>query len=365
MSARLAQSVERETLNLKAAGSSPALGSFFFFFFFHRRHPPPLPPPLPPPVSVGLTFLPRLYLKSFPAKLRIIFLSLCSRLDNISAMAFIRPQRVLQRLTSSSRSTASSRAHLTTSPIKTTTTAASCAPCQNQARPSSNSAVVNQPRFLSHRRTFTTTLRTLNSNTTSEEEPTLPNAPNTSTYYTIFPSTLPSGPPPHASFSIDTATLRREFLQLQNTLHPDKYPPGPQKKQAETLSATINEAYRTLLDPLLRAQYILRTFHDIDVTAEDGAGSHPLDQELLMEVMDVQEAIEEVGQGPEAEKEIEEMKRENDERVKGCLESLAAAFDSGDIEGATGEAVRLKFWAGVGAGLKEWEPGMGGIKLVH
>jgi hypothetical protein len=49
--ARLAQSVERETLNLKAAGSTPALGSipdafcsteqirlsfaFFFFFNFH------------------------------------------------------------------------------------------------------------------------------------------------------------------------------------------------------------------------------------------------------------------------------------------------------------------------------------------
>ncbi|KAL4969289.1 J-type chaperone JAC1 [Aspergillus stella-maris] len=283
-------------------------------------------------------------------------------------MASIRSQRVLQRLTSSSRSTASPRAVLTTSPFKTSTTAASCAPSQNQLRPSSSSAIAKQPRFLSHNRTFTTTSRTLNNNTTTtadQEEPTLPNAPNTSTYYTIFPSTLPSGPPPHVPFNIDTATLRREFLQLQNTLHPDKYPPGPQKKQAETLSATINEAYRTLLDPLLRAQYILRTFHNIDVTAEDGAGSHPLDQELLMEVMDVQEAIEEVGDGPEAEKVIEEMKGENDERVKGCLESLARAFDSGDIEGATGEAVRLKFWAGVGAGLKEWEPGMGGIKLDH
>ncbi|KAL4944320.1 hypothetical protein BDV06DRAFT_210329 [Aspergillus oleicola] len=279
-------------------------------------------------------------------------------------MASVRSQRVLQRLTSSSHSTP--RAVLTTSPFKTSTTvtrAGSCTPCQHQLQSSSAGTAIKSYR-LAHHRTFTTTPRALNT-TSADQEAAIPNAPNTSTYYTIFPSTLPSGPPPHAPFTIDISALRREFLSLQNTLHPDKYPPGTLKKHAETLSATINEAYRTLLDPLLRAQYILRTFHGIDVTAEDGAGSHPLDPELLMEVMDVQEAIEEVGSGPEAEKRIEEMKVENEERVKGCLEKLAGAFDSGDVEGATGEAVRLKFWAGVGAGLKEWEPGMGGIRLVH
>ena len=33
--AGLAQSVERETLNLKVAGSTPAFGFFFDFFFFN------------------------------------------------------------------------------------------------------------------------------------------------------------------------------------------------------------------------------------------------------------------------------------------------------------------------------------------
>ena len=34
ISARLAQSVERETFNLKAKGSSPLSGELFFFYFF-------------------------------------------------------------------------------------------------------------------------------------------------------------------------------------------------------------------------------------------------------------------------------------------------------------------------------------------
>ncbi|KAL4927861.1 J-type chaperone JAC1 [Aspergillus undulatus] len=283
-------------------------------------------------------------------------------------MASVRSQRVLQRLAASS--TRSSRSYFTSSKTTVTSPAGSRIFCQHQLRPSNTSTTAaTSSRQLSHYRyrTFTTTPTRPNSAPTPAEEDkaSIPNAPDTSTYYTIFPSTLPSGPPPHAPFFIETSKLRREFLFLQNTLHPDKFPPGPQKKTAESLSATINEAYRTLVDPLLRAQYILRTYHGIDVTAEDGAGSGPLDPELLMEVMDVQEAIEEVGDGPEAEMNIAEMKRENEERVRGCVEALGRAFDGGDVEGAKGEAVRLKFWAGVGVGLKEWEPGMGGIRLIH
>ncbi|KAL4913815.1 HSCB C-terminal oligomerization domain-containing protein [Aspergillus aurantiobrunneus] len=277
----------------------------------------------------------------------------------------LRSQRVLQRLSASTRSPPRSLF----TPTRNSPTG-SCILCQNHL---SNPASRPHPRP-QHHRTFTTTPRILASNISpetaspaaeTEAEAGIPNAPNTTTYYTIFPQTLPSGPPPSSPFSIDVPHLRREFLQLQNTIHPDKYPSGPGKQQAESLSATINEAYRTLADPLLRAQYLLREFHGIDVTAEDGAGSHPLDPELLMEVMDVQEAIEEVGGGPEGEARIAEMKRENDERLRGCVEALARAFDEGDVQGATGECVRLKFWVSVAEGLKEWEPGMGGIRLIH
>ncbi|OJI97793.1 hypothetical protein ASPVEDRAFT_125291 [Aspergillus versicolor CBS 583.65] len=270
--------------------------------------------------------------------------------------ASLRSQRVIQRLAASSRSTP--RSFLT---ANRKTLSGPCIICQHQL---SNAAATRSRSPLQHR-AFTTTVRNLNPDSNSDNFSEIPNAPNTTTYYTIFPQTLPTGPPPSSPFAVDVALLRREFLQLQNTIHPDKYPPGPTKQAAESLSATINEAYRTLADPLLRAQYILREFHGIDVTAEDGAGSHPLDPELLMEVMDVQETIEEVGEGPEAEAQIADMKKENDERLRGCVEALGNAFDEGNVEAATGECVRLKFWVSVAEGLKEWEPGMGGIRLVH
>ncbi|RDW81737.1 J-type chaperone JAC1 [Aspergillus mulundensis] len=285
--------------------------------------------------------------------------------------ATFRSQKVAQRLAASSTLRSTAR------PFHTSTRKTlpiSCILCQlwpSRAGPSNSAFISISPRALPHsRRAFTTTSCVSTNQSTepsaAETPPTIPNAPNTTTYYTMFPKTLPAGAPPSSPFTVDLPTLRREFLSLQNTLHPDKYPPGPTKRTAETLSATVNEAYRTLCDPLLRAQYILRQFHGIDVTAEDGSGaSAPLDPELLMEVMDVQEAIEEVGEGPEAEERIAEMKKENGERVSGCVKALAEAFDKGDVEWARGECIRLKFWVSVAEGLREWEPGMGGIRLIH
>ncbi|KAJ5408213.1 hypothetical protein N7509_002096 [Penicillium cosmopolitanum] len=189
---------------------------------------------------------------------------------------------------------------------------------------------------------------------TAAGESSLVGAPDITNYYTIFPLSIPSGPPPSSPFEISISDLRREFLQLQGLIHPDKYPSGEAKQHAEALSARINEAYRTLADPLQRAQYLLREWHGIDVTAEDASTKHALDAQTLMEVMEVQETIEEVGASPEAEAEIEALKAENEMRIMG-----------GDIEGARQECIRLRFWYSVGEGLREWEPGSTEIRLVH
>lgn len=186
--------------------------------------------------------------------------------------------------------------------------------------------------------------------------------PDISTHYTIFPKTAPSGPPPSGSFDIPLAELRREFLALQALAHPDKYAQGIEKQRAEALSSRINEAYRTLSDPLLRAQYLLLHEHGIDVTAEDGAAKEEnQDNETLMEVLEVQEAIEEA----EDEATIGKLKVDNEARVEECVKSLGEAFDRGDVEGARKECIRLRFWCSVREGLKEWEPGNRNVRLVH
>ncbi|KAJ5591797.1 uncharacterized protein N7459_002166 [Penicillium hispanicum] len=255
----------------------------------------------------------------------------------------------------------------TQSRLASTTQRDACVLCRFRTQPARALALVSTPhsfgaRFPSARRNASTKSSV---QSTVADESAIAGAPDITNYYTIFPRTIPAGPPPASPFQISVGDLRREFLQLQNMIHPDKYPDGNVKQHAEALSARINEAYRTLADPLQRAQYVLREVHGIDVTAEDAASKHALDAETLMEVMEVQETIEEIGASPEAEAQINALKAENDARIAICVGMLAAAFDRGEIEAARQECVRLRFWYSVGEGLREWEPGHSEIRLVH
>ncbi|OAX80901.1 Fe-S protein assembly co-chaperone HscB [Emergomyces africanus] len=196
-------------------------------------------------------------------------------------------------------------------------------------------------------------------NSVDEADSLINKPPDISSHYTIFPHSIPA-PPPKGPFEISIPDLRQEFLRLQGRAHPDKYPPGIKKQRAEALSARINEAYRTLADPLSRAQYLLASQHGIDVTAEDGAKDHPQDIETLMQVLEVQETIEEA----QDELVVARLKDENEERVKGCVAALGWALDQGHIEEARKECVKLRFWYTIRDGLRDWEPGKG-VRLIH
>lgn len=215
-----------------------------------------------------------------------------------------------------------------------------------------------------------------------------PILPDVTNYYTLFPQTLPHGPPApasnipnsssltnadgqndeqHAKFHIHPRELRKEFLQLQSQFHPDKYANGsPAHQRAYALSTLLNNAYKTLSDPLARAQYLLHLQHDIDVTNEDNK-AHPTDQETLMVVMEAQEELEglEVDMPrQDAEAVVQKLKEENNTRIFETERALAEAFETGDVETARQETVRLNYWMSLRSGLNEWEPGKE-IRLTH
>jgi molecular chaperone HscB len=60
--------------------------------------------------------------------------------------------------------------------------------------------------------------------------------------------------------NIDTAALGREFYSLSRKLHPDVYAGHVSKEQEWSLeqSSRLNDAYRTLKDPIRRTEYLLR-----------------------------------------------------------------------------------------------------------
>ena len=70
-------------------------------------------------------------------------------------------------------------------------------------------------------------------------------------------------------YRIDDAALDRAYRELQSAVHPDRYAAAAdtEKRLALQASARANEAYRTLRDPVARAEYLL-SLRGVDATSE-------------------------------------------------------------------------------------------------
>ena len=73
-----------------------------------------------------------------------------------------------------------------------------------------------------------------------------------STYFEIF--SLPD------HLTIDTRALEKSFYALSRKLHPDRFAGRPVAEQEAALaqSSRLNDAYRTLKDPIARTEYLLK-----------------------------------------------------------------------------------------------------------
>ena len=70
-------------------------------------------------------------------------------------------------------------------------------------------------------------------------------------------------------YRIDARLLERGYRELQRSVHPDRFASAgdAQRRLALQASARVNEAYRTLRDPVARAEYLL-SLRGIDANAE-------------------------------------------------------------------------------------------------
>jgi len=99
--------------------------------------------------------------------------------------------------------------------------------------------------------------------------------------------------------NVDLAVLEQEFHRLSRRLHPDRFARASQNERDWSLADTalLNDAYRTLKDPIRRTQYLLK-LHGAEI-GEEHAGKGRQDPsrapaDLLEEVFDLNMQIEEL-----------------------------------------------------------------------
>ena len=133
------------------------------------------------------------------------------------------------------------------------------------------------------------------------------------------------------SFNIDTEALEQSYRALAARFHPDKFASASafEQKQAVMMSSTINDAYRTLKNPIDRAAYLLKS-QNIDADAPEHTLFSP---EFLMQQMEWRETLmgAQMEQNHDA---IRALDQEIQNAQNNLYQDLQQAFEQQDYESA-------------------------------
>jgi molecular chaperone HscB len=158
--------------------------------------------------------------------------------------------------------------------------------------------------------------------------------------------------------SIDLSDLHKRYYSLSRLVHPDHFARGTPNEKRFALDATaiLNDAFRTLRDPVARAEYVLK---EEGIEAAQG-GAKRVPPELLEDVFEVRTALE----GDAAARATLATSLDRFRALRGQADrEIETLFQQYDADGGREALVRLravldrrKYIANLIAELEETEP---------
>jgi len=105
---------------------------------------------------------------------------------------------------------------------------------------------------------------------------------------------------------LEMSVVEQKFLQLSWKLHPDNFVNATEEEQELSLkrSSELNDAYRTLKDPVARVEYLLA----IEGERKEGEKKQQAPPELLEEVFELNESLDELREAKSAGADIAALK---------------------------------------------------------
>src|SRR5215813_11359534 len=151
---------------------------------------------------------------------------------------------------------------------------------------------------------------------------------------------------------IETSELEQTFLQMSWKLHPDNFVKATEQERELSLkrSSELNDAYRTLRDPIARVEYLL----GIEGERKEGEKKQQAPPELLEEVFELNESLDELREAKASGSDLAGLKArlESAEKnfqaklgeVDGELQSAAREWDAA-VDAKAGEAAGKRLMA--------------------
>jgi molecular chaperone HscB len=130
-------------------------------------------------------------------------------------------------------------------------------------------------------------------------------------------------------YDLDVADLERRYKDLSRQLHPDRFAKADPRARRASLARTVqlNEAWRSLKDPVRRAEYLLA----LAGAAAKGAAPEEVPPALLMETLELREELGEARLAGDDAK-VRRMGETMRERVAGAMDTIAAGLGAGAPE---------------------------------
>ncbi|MGZ5910350.1 MAG: Fe-S protein assembly co-chaperone HscB [Reyranella sp.] len=141
-----------------------------------------------------------------------------------------------------------------------------------------------------------------------------------------------------AALELEPASLDKAYFALQRQWHPDRFVARPpdERARASSEAAALNDAYRTLKDPLSRAVYLA----ELRGVALPGDGKTIDDPDLLMEAMEAREELQEAA-SPAA---VDALAVQAKKQAQAALKELADLFLRDDKPAIRKTLLRLRYF---------------------
>ena len=140
-----------------------------------------------------------------------------------------------------------------------------------------------------------------------------------------------------AALDLEPASLDKAYFTLQRQWHPDRFvaKPAEERARASREAASLNDAYRTLKNPLSRAIY-LASLKGVEMP---GDGKTIDDPELLMEAMEAREALHDA----ETAQAVEGLAAKAADDLQTSLRGLGSLFLANDKPAIRKALLRLRY----------------------
>jgi molecular chaperone HscB len=144
------------------------------------------------------------------------------------------------------------------------------------------------------------------------------------------------GLPP--GYAIDVVAAEEAYKRLSRQLHPDRFARADARARRASLERTVqlNDAWRTLRDPVRRAEYLI-------ARAGVKVGTDAVPPAFLMEIMELREELAAALAARDAAN-IARMAEAMRDRARRAMAAIAEALDGGQVERAAQALATLRYY---------------------